>query len=391
MGFQRLCDSLPGGQAVPALAVAVVLTAALLCPAGLSARDKKTFEGGTAVTLVEVPVTVIHHGEPLDHLTADDFEVFDRGERQEIQTFERIALDPGATPERVRGVLTPSARAARRNFLFVFDLAYTDTRRLHGAAVALERLFDERLSPSDRVGIAFFSGLHGFQWVVGLTDRHDDALRALRVMQAVIDSNRRKATDLLAGWSPADVALPRDARPDPDEILAEARVSGFNRNVGGWPTTSILRFFVRGVTSMAEETAGLDGRKYLVHLSFGLPDHMVSGQANERARVLGLLQEVKKACRTSGWAIQSVNLAGLGWGRDSLLMMAEDTGGQLFTNSNDVAELVQEVEASTRVSYVLGFQPDGVEADEAFHRLDVRLRDAPRGVRIIHRPGYYAR
>lgn len=391
MWSQRLRDLLPGGGAASAALLGVVVAvSAHLCPAPLRAQEG-TFEGGTAVTLVEVPVTVIHRGAPIDHLTADDFEIYDGGERQEIRTFERIAIDPRATPERVRGVLTPSARAARRNFLFLFDLAYTDSRRLSGAAAALEELVGSGLSPADRVGVAFFSGLHGFQWVVGLTDHHEDATTALHLMRSVIESDARRAREILADWRPGEAALPENARPIAREILEEARVSGFNRNAAGWPTTSILRFLVRGVTGMAEATAGLDGRKYLVHLSYGLPDQMVTGTSAERSRVLGQLQDIKQACRANGWAIHSVNLAGLGWGRDSLLMMAHDTGGQLFTNSNDLGTLVQEVEVSTRVSYVLGFQPEGVELDGGYHELEVRVPSAPRGARVVHRPGYYAR
>jgi len=388
MWSQRLRDLRPTGGPAPVLAV--LLTAAILWPAPLPAQED-TFEGDTSVTLVEVPVTVIHHGEPLDHLTAENFEVYDRGERQEIRIFERIAIDPHAAPERVRGVLTPSARAARRNFLFLFDLAYTDSRRLRGAASAVSEILDRRLSSADRVGIALFSGLHGFQWVVGLTDRREDATTGLRLVQAVIESDQDRARQILDGWSPGDAILPAQARPAPEQILEEARLSGLNRTAGGWPTTSILRFLVRGLTGMARDTAALDGRKYLVHLSYGLPDRMVSGRSGERARVLGQLQEIKRACRDSGWAIQSVNLAGLGWGRDSQLMMARDTGGQLFTNSNDLGELMTEVEVSTRVSYVLGFQPQGVARDGHYHKLDVQLRDAPRGARVVHRPGYYAR
>jgi VWFA-related protein len=294
--------------------------------------------------------------------------------------------------------LTPSARASRRNFLFFFDLAFADTRRLGNATEALEELLAENLSPADRVGVAFFSALHGFQWVVGLTDRHDDAATALRVIRAVIDSDRKRAEKLLAEWEPGGDRLgvhPPNARPDREAIVAEAGVSGFNRAGGSsggssWPVTSILRFLVRGLTDAVEETAALDGRKYLVQLSYGLPDHFVSGGSGERARVLSQLQKVKRACRSSGWAIHSVNLAGLGWGRDSLFMMAADTGGQLFTNSNDVMLLVEEMESATRVSYVLGFQPEDVEPDGKYHKLDVRLKGAPRGTRIIHRPGYYA-
>jgi len=391
MWSQRLRDLLPAGGAAP-VAVGVLVVAVLFgfCRAPLRAQQE-TFEGGTAVTLVEVPVTVIRDGEPLDDLTADDFELYDEGERQEIRTFERIAIDPHEEPERVRGVLTPRARAARRNFLFLFDLAYADSRRLGGAAAALEHLLADNLAPSDRVGVAFFSGLRGFQWVLGLTDRHEDAARALELMRAVIDSDRRRARRLLDGWSPGGRIVPAEARPDPDQIVAEAGVSGLNRGGDDWATSSILRFLVRGLTQMTESTAGVDGRKYLVHLSYGLPNRVATGGSQEGARVLDQLQEIKRACRTSGWAIQSVNLAGLGWGRDSLLMMAHDTGGQLFTNSNNVATLVQEVEVSTRVSYVLGFQPEGLEANGKYHKLDVRLRNAPHGTRVIHRPGYYPR
>jgi len=379
-------------SAVRAAAAAPILVWALVCLATppLPAQQE-TFEGGTAVTLVEVPVTVVYRGEPLDHLTATDFELYDRGERQVIRTFERIAIDPAAQPETVRGVLTPSARAARRNFLFLFDLAYADARRLGGAAQALETLLADGLSPADRVGVAFFSGLRGFQWVVGLTDQHQDVAMALQLVRAVIASDPDRAAALLSDWTPGGRAVPADARPDPDAILAEARVSGFNRSAAGWPATSILRFLVDGLTGVAEQTAVLDGRKFLVHLSYGLPDWLVSGQSLERSRVLAQLQRIKRACRSSGWAIHSVNLAGLGWGRDSLLMMARDTGGQLFTNSNDVALLVQEMETATRVTYVLGFQPQGLDADGAYHPLEVRLKDAPRGARIAHRPGYYAR
>lgn len=364
--------------------VAVCLLSASPLPA-----QQETFEGGTAVTLVEVPVTVVHDGEPLADLTRDNFRLYDRGELQEIRTFERIAVDPHAEPARVRGVLTPKARASRRNFLFLFDLAYADARSLGRAAEALEQLLADGVSPADRVGIAFFSGLRGFQWVVGLTDRHEDAAVALRVLRAVIDSDPDRADALLAQWTPNGSVRPADARPDRDAIVAEAGVSGFNRS-GGWPTTSILRFLVRGLTRMTDETAGLDGRKFLVHMSYGLPNRMVTGGSGERARVLGQLQDIKRACRSAGWTIHSVNLGGLGWGRDSLLMMAKDTGGRLFTNSNDVDTLVQEMESSTRVTYMLGFQPEALEPDGRYHEIDVRLEGVPRGTRVTHRPGYYA-
>jgi VWFA-related protein len=71
-------------------------------------------------------------------------------------------------------------------------------------------------------------------------------------------------------------------------------------------------------------------------------------------------------------------------------MMALDTGGQLFTNSNDVQLLLREMEATTRTSYLLTFQPRELEPDGGFHRLEVKVRNKPSGARVVHRPGYYA-
>ena len=372
-----------------AISLAVVLFLALPSPAR---AQYGRFGEEASVVLVEVPVTVVHQGRAVEGLSAEDFAVFDRGERQEIESFEVLRVEGSANESGAEeGAATGANRlAARRNFLFLFDLAFADARSLAGAASSVERLLADGLAPDDRVGIGFFSAPRGFRWIVGLTERREDALRALAVARAMVDSEPARARELLDGWTDPLAVHPSWAVPDRAAILAEAGLSGLNRSAAGWPTASILRGLVRGLTRIAGDTAGLDGRKYLVHLSYGLPDHAVTGGSGDRARVLGLLQEVKRACRSAGWAIHSVNLAGLGFGRDSLLMMAHDTGGQLFTNSNDVGLLVREMEATTRVTYLLTFAPRALEHDGGYHSLEVQVAGLPRGARVVHRPGYYA-
>jgi hypothetical protein len=44
----------------------------------------------------------------------------------------------------------------------------------------------------------------------------------------------------------------------------------------------------------------------------------------------------------------------------------------------------------TGVTYVLTYQPDEIKHDGEFHKLRVELKNAPRGARLVHRPGYYA-
>ena len=372
-------------------AAGVALAVSLFALPSPTRAQHEGFAGQASVVLVEVPVTVVHQGRALEGLSAERFTIFDRGERQEVESFEVLRVEHADPAGRAGdGAQDGGGRlAARRNFLFLFDLAYADARSLAGAASSVERLLAEGLAPGDRVGVGFFSAPRGFRWIVGLTDRREDAVRALALARAMIESDPARVRELLSGWAVPPAVEPPWALPDREAILAEAGLSGLNRGAAGWPTASVLRTLVRGLTRIAGDTAGLDGRKYLVHLSYGLPDRAVSGGSPERARVLGLLQEVKRACRSAGWAIHSVNLAGLGWGRDSLLMMAADTGGQLFTNSNDVGVLVREMEATTRVTYLLTFTPRALEHDGGYHRLEVEVAGLPRGARVVHRPGYY--
>lgn len=366
---------------VPRVASAL-LASLVMAPLGALDAQEGEFAEETSVVLVEVPVTVIHRGEPVEGLGRERFTLFDRGRRQEILSFE--VLDVHSEEDR------KAAPRAGRNFLFFFDLAFTDSRSLLRAAAAIEELLEDALAPGDRAGVGFFSALNGFQWVVGLSEERADARRALEVMRAVIASDRRRAEALLAGWRPPSGVAPPGAAADRAAILAESRVSGFNRRAADWPMGSILRSLADGLSRALRETDGLPGRKYLVHMSYGVPNSFVSGRSEERARVLDFLEEVKRACRAAGWAIHSVNLGGLGWGRDSLLMMADDTGGWLHTNSNDVSLLVREVEITTRVSYLLGFQPTDLELDGGYHRLRVEVSGLPRGAQVLHRPGYFA-
>lgn len=394
----------------PAVVLAAAASLALPCPVrpqyetpppppseagGPSPDQIQTFEGGASVILVEVPVTVVHHGKSLAGFTAEDFELFDRGERQEIEGFEvltvestaRRAVEGGAeTPEEHGGASVAPDPVARRNFLFLFDLAYAGSRSLSSTAAILEALLDEGIAPGDRVGIGYFSAVRGYQWILGLTDRHGDVRRGLDLARAMIESDRKRAETLLESWREPTGVVPAGARLDRRALLAESGLTWHNRDVTVWPVASTVRELSRGLTKVVEATASLDGRKYLVHLSRGAPD----GPAGERALILSFFQDIKRACRSSGWAIQSVDLGGLGFGRDSLLMMALDTGGQLFTNSNDVQLLLREMEATTRTSYLLTFQPRDLEPDGGFHRLEVKVRNKPSGARVVHRPGYYA-
>jgi hypothetical protein len=77
-------------------------------------------------------------------------------------------------------------------------------------------------------------------------------------------------------------------------------------------------------------------------------------------------------------------------GQDSLFLLARDTGGEMVRSENDLGRALDRVLERTSLTYVLTFQPEDPRADGAYHRLQVKLKGAPRGARVSHRAGYYA-
>src|SRR4030095_7043057 len=84
------------------------------------------------VSLVSIPVFVADRdGKAMRGLTADDFEVYQDGKRMAIVAFQYVDTTSAEDQEQIR-----QAPAARRRFLFLFDLSFTDPGGLHRAQSA---------------------------------------------------------------------------------------------------------------------------------------------------------------------------------------------------------------------------------------------------------------
>jgi hypothetical protein len=69
--------------------------------------------------------------------------------------------------------------------------------------------------------------------------------------------------------------------------------------------------------------------------------------------------------------------------------LADATGGRYFHNNNDLKAGFAQVAASPEFVYVLGFSPQNLKPDGAYHALKVKLTNA-RGLEVQARRGYYA-
>jgi hypothetical protein len=185
-----------------------------------------------------------------------------------------------------------------------------------------------------------------------------------------------------------------------------------------------LRSFSRSLADLARQIAVVEGRKHLVFLSEGFDSALVQGtpdperleeiresslhgeswriNSDERFGMTEAGNEVERMLeefRRADCVIQAVDIGGLRagadqgaprlGGRDSLLMMARGTGGELYESFNDLSAAMGQMLKRTGVTYVLAVQPDPLTPEGEYHRLRVELKRPVSGARLVHRPGYY--
>jgi len=414
-----------------------VLAAALAAGlAGAAALTAQNFTESTQVVVVEVPVQVVRDGEPVRGLTADNFEVFDGRKKVPITGFEVLDLSTltAATPQ-AAAVQEPMTATARRHFLILFDLTFSEPKAIFQGRKAAHDMV-ATLHPTDLVAVATY-GNRGPQIALGFTsdrrqiaaaidtlglpelaDRTPDPLRLLVADVKVLEDRPQGATDI------------KDPKAAKQEAVIEnmEKLYSESRRADDSAQKARIAAFTQSIAALARMMNAVEGRKYVVFLSEGFDASLIQGsqdveeqmeQSAEAAsgalenvssesrfgdtKALNQVEKMIEEFRRADCVVQAVDIGGLRaagtvegnlargrGGKDSLLQIAKGTGGELFENTNNLAGAMQDMLKRTSVTYVLSFQPDSLKWDGNYHRLKVELKGQPRGARLVHRPGYYA-
>ena len=431
MNERRLIDR---PSSISARVACLLCTAALLLSAAESDAQRNRrqrqaqFSDTTTVTVVEVPVQVTSGGNPLRDLTRDDFELLDGRKPVEITGFEMVDLST------IEGKVTdePMPVAARRHFLLLFDLRFSTPDSVGRAQEAAADLVLRELHPTDLAAVALYDTRP--RLVLGFTSDRSQLRQAIATLgkietgQAVRDPLGLVISDM-SGELPTGDGLGETA--DRAGLNTEAMLSQSRAELRNLQETaqrdraaSDIAALTSGMGELAAWMGTVQGRKHVVFLSEGFDSSVVVGNrgltSEEQDRMLELnrnatdgqswrvnneeifgstsaqsaMNKMLTAFREADCAIQTVDVSGevLTEGqsnRDSLLMMAHDSGGELFANFTDLGEAMSKMLERTSVTYLLAFQPNDLKYDGKFRRLRVRLKNAPRGAQIVHRPGYY--
>ncbi len=424
---------------------------AILLIFGFGLTAGEVFRESTAVLVVEVPVHVIRNGKPVRGLNRDDFIVLDERKPQKIVGFDVVDLTaPAAATPAGSGISpTPPARMpapARRHFLLLFDLSFSQPDSVADARGAVLELMKEGLHPSDLVAVATYSHGRGPQLLHGFTSDRAQAAAAIeslgvaKVIEPLRDPLGLVFGDLDAAGRAFGLGQGSSGRGPGGLGRGEfaAAMMSFARKMEAQQQrqeTQRISALTRSFSDLAALMANVRGRKHVLYLSEGFDTSALFGtadvdrirsmsSASEQGRVWEIdseerygdtrsqnqLEEMFSAFRRADCTIQTIDVGGiqrvagvesgsrraterarvnLDARHDSLAIMASATGGEFYRHFNHLPEAMSEVLERTSVTYVLSFQPAEIELDGGYHRLKVKLKDDVKG-RLVHRPGYYA-
>ena len=389
------------------------------------------------MSVVEVPVTVVaRDGNPLRGLTAANFEVIDEGKKRAITSFDAIDF----ASKEVAQAISPLNPAARRNFMLVFDLAFSQPSSIARAQQAARDFIGKSMLPRDRVAVATLDNTRGFRLLTAFTT--DRTLLA----SAIDDPRSYRSSDPLQIASHAVVDLDRDSltiapmntepsgegRPHEQALIAGARnmieISQAAERARDSYNRHDVDHEIALLGALGTSLRSVAGRKQIILLSEGFDSALLQGRTSKsmmthraeqetidtlrgelwkvdndtrfgNATSAKLLQEFADVCKRSDVVLHAIDIRGVRMqssvenghvesSNEALHALASPTGGTVFENANDLASQFNRMLHQQEVVYVLGINAPASEPGK-FHSLKVKLVNAPDSARLTYRSGYY--
>lgn len=367
--------------------------------------------------LVQVSV-VVHdkHGNPVTGLTKDDFVLLDEKKPQAIQVF---SADTNQPPDHAPAPLPPNTytnriqeQAGVPTSVTVILLDGLNTKFENQAQARQQVIkFLMQIQPQDRVAL----------YTLGRDVRilHDFTTDASSLL-AILSKFRGRPNTEVDATVPDQ---PVDLSSIPGTEAMQAFLDGAAQREANGLTRNRVDLTVDGLVAIADHVGSLPGRKNLVWVSGSFPidmgfDKFDLGQNNDRVQFEEEVERAARALNAANLAVYPVDargLIGIATGmsaaapsnrprRGSMMrspaaspnqsefatmdMMADRTGGKAFYNSNDIFGAVRRALDDSRVTYTLGYYPEGVAWDGRFHDIKVEVKRPDTEVRA--RKGYFA-
>jgi VWFA-related protein len=417
------------GVAAMATAIGVVFGGGVIAqqtnaPRPAAPPAQPLFRASRNLILADVVVRD-RNGNIVKGLTIDDFELFEDGSAQQIQTFafEEISKDapalsapmlagvtvnqPGATPpvavpaDAAPRPLTSDDTAGRRLMVLVFDTSSMEPEDVQKATDSAIKWVDEQMTTADLVAIASIGS--DLQVLNDFTSDKDAVRSALHAFNAAeglapsVDTNT-VSTDAAAN----DLTASPDSTDTSTVDAGTQELDTFNNDVR-----------LRALTALAEALTPIQQKKAFLYFSSGMQRNGSDNQIELRKAINAAVRANVAIYPVDSRGLQAVVPGGgasqasrggvsafsgrgvadqftrLGAQQETLQTLAGDTGGTAFTDSNDFGEAFAKVGKDISSYYILGFSSSNPNKDGRFRRLRVRVKGKT-DYKIEARNGYYA-
>ena len=407
----------------------------------------------TSQNLILVDVTVRDRkGQPIDGLTAADFEVLENGKTQDVVSFayEKVApskgtiitaatlskagegkgavpVTIGATKPGTAATAAPSASSAatgaaataaaaaeatidasmmpltsdevagHRVWILLFDTSSMQPEDVQKAADAAIKWSTDKMSTSDLVAVAAISSTLQI-----LTDFTNDKAKITSTLKAFAVSDGTAVADVDASTMASDEATSTSTTDVTTVDSSTQELDSFNNDMR-----------LRGLKTICDSLVSIQQHKAILYFSSGMNRNGSDNAVESRSAV--------NACSRANTSINPVDSRGLqvvvaggsarqgsrggvgafsGRGvaqqfaqlasqQETLQSLAADTGGQAFTDSNDFGEAFTAVEKEISSYYILGYSSTNTKQDGSFRKIQVRLKNKI-DAKLASRDGYYA-
>lgn len=366
------------------IAGTLALSLAVLALA-LQAQDHRVPAIRTTTRLVQLNVVVLdNHKHPVSDLSQADFAVFDNGLEQKLSHFSMSSTPAvGARPIPEPLVITnrpgqPGETPSTVTVVLV-DEFQQNLQAIQSARLGVLK-FLRTVEPGQQVAL-YALRLEGMVVIHDLTD--DSA--------ALIAAAKTIGSGLLRGQTPVGGNI---------EMIRE----------------TVMRDAFK---SIAHHSSGMPTRRNVVWISshfpslvHGLNPALMAGERDAINPVPGAMLPVPKFANTESQyeqlrafarqlsninvSVYPMDAGGLSGGsvvslqgqRNFMDLLASETGGRAFYDTNGLDQDLREVVEESRVAYSLGYYPGDVAWDGKYHHVEVRLKRP--GLSVLCRKGYFA-
>jgi VWFA-related protein len=403
-----------------------------------------TIRVNTRLVLVDVVVTD-KQGKPVSGLKAEDFTVEEKGKKQKVTFFQtpEEAQQVNTPPQLGPGIYSnkPEFRSPGGPLtVLLLDAANTPFRDQAYSRQQMLKYVTQQFKPGMRMGV--FTLTNSLQVLQDFTGDPEVLLAALK--------KYKPQEQELQNAIPPPVSAAAGSLGQQQAIVTaqvEAIAQGFQSAQVGYALDRRVDITLDAMRSLARILGGIPGRKNIVWLTAAFPFELIPEERNvseaelladlpniqhkavdtiaagsvagtERQSNAARIREAAAELANAQVAIYPVDVRGLISGvefmredaanrqtstgsdraisrtsdvsasQETMKAVADETGGRVYINQNEVATGVALAMQDNSASYTLGYYPEDKKWDGKYRSIRVRL--ARDGVLVRHRHGYFA-